>query len=565
MDLFHTEALKKLSKSTLSNIAYFSMEIGLDERIHSYSGGLGILAGDTIKSAADLKIPLVAVTLVSKMGYFKQELTPEGRQIEHYLKWNPGDFMELLPQEVELEIEKRKVKIRAWLYVVKGATLKEVPVFFLDTDVEGNCDEDRQITYYLYGGDARYRLKQEIVLGIGGVKLLDKLGINVRKYHMNEGHSSLLSLELLKRYNFDINKVRDLCVFTTHTPVEAGHDKFSYELISEVLGEFIPFETLKELGGREELNMTLLAMNLSENVNGVSKRHRQVSQELFPAYEIHSITNGVHSHTWTHASFRNIYDKYLPGWANEPELLTRIEIIPDDEIWQARLEAKKELIDYLNCKTFQGFSYKVFTIGFARRATAYKRHNLLFSDIERLKKISRKYKFQIIFAGKAHPNDEPGKRIIEEIFSYAQSLKEDIKIAYLENYDINLAKILIPGVDLWLNTPQGPLEASGTSGMKAAHNGVINFSCLDGWWIEGWVEAVTGWAIGPRPEEELSPEEAHRRELEDLYNKLEYVILPMFYEHRDKWLEMMESSIAKLASYFNSHRMMLRYVTEGYF
>lgn len=557
------EELRKLLEMPL--IAYFSMEIGLDERIPTYSGGLGVLAGDAIKSAADLKLPFLAVTLISRKGYFKQELSSQGRQTEHYHQWNPEEFMQLLPQEIEVRIEERAVKIKAWLYIVQSTTGGRVAVFFLDTDVDGNSDEDRQITDYLYGGDERYRLKQEVILGIGGARMLEALGIRLRKYHMNEGHSSLLTLELLKKNDLDADKVREQCVFTTHTPVEAGHDKFSYQLVREVLGEIIPLELLKELGGKDNLNLTLLALNLSGYVNGVAKRHRQVSQELFPAYRINAITNGIHSYTWTHESFKKLYDKYLPGWANEPELLVRVEIIPNEEIWQARFAAKKELIDFVFGLSNINMSNDIFTIGFARRAAAYKRHNLLFSDIERLKRINKKYKFQVIFAGKAHPKDEPGKKIIEEIFSYIVQLKDELKIVYLENYDMGIAKKLISGVDVWLNTPQRPLEASGTSGMKAAHNAVINFSVLDGWWIEGCVEGVSGWSIGPPLKEKLSPEEIYRQEKEDLYNKLEYVILPMFYEQRDKWLGMMENSIGKLAYYFNSHRMMRRYVTEAYF
>ncbi len=559
------EEPRKLLDSFSDYIAYFSMEVGLDENLPTYSGGLGVLAGDSIRSAADLKLPFLAVTLISKKGYFKQELTPEGRQIEHYISWNPEEFMEFLPQEIEVEIEKRKVKINAWLYVVKGSTGGKVIVFFLDTDVEGNSEEDRRITDYLYGGDEKYRLKQEMVLGIGGVRLLEALGIRVRKYHMNEGHSSLLTLELLKRHNLNVDAVKDLCVFTTHTPVEAGHDKFSYELVREILGEVISFEMFKELGGKGHLNMTLLALSLSGNVNGVSKKHREVSQKMFPSYEIKAITNGIHSYTWTSKSFRKLFDKYLPGWANEPEILVRAETIPDNEVWQARLEAKKELLDYVNSLKACDFSREVFTIGFARRVAVYKRQAFLFSDLERLKKINKKYPFQIVFAGKAHPKDEPAKLMIEQLFSYIRSLKDEIKIVYLADYNMGLAHKLIAGVDLWLNTPQSPMEASGTSGMKAAHNGVVNFSVLDGWWAEGWVEGTTGWSIGPRPEEKSPVEEAYRRELEDIYNKLEYVILPMYYEQRDKWVEVVENSIAKIAYFFNTHRMMRRYVTEAYF
>jgi starch phosphorylase len=546
-------------------IAYFSMEIGLMNEIPTYSGGLGVLAGDTIKSSADLKLPLVAVTLLSKKGHFRQEITREGKQIEHLVEWDPSKITELLPVETEVQIQKREVRIKAWLYNVQSLTGGVVPILFLDTDVEGNLPEDKEITSFLYGGDERYRLKQEIVLGIGGAKMLEALGLSIRKYHMNEGHSSLLTLELLRRYGMDSDRVRELCIFTTHTPVEAGHDKFSYALVEEIMGEIVPLEVLKKFGGDGQmLNMTRLALNLSEFVNGVAKRHKDVSRTLFPGYEINSITNGVHSYTWTSERFRELYDKYMPGWANEPELLVRVGGIPDEEIWQAHMEAKKALIDYVNKATNIGMDYYTLTLGFARRATGYKRTNLLFSDLEKLKKTNKKGRMQIVFAGKAHPKDEMGKRLIQEIFGYIEKLKDEIKIVYLENYDVGLAAMLISGVDVWLNTPLRPLEASGTSGMKAAHNGVINFSVLDGWWIEGWVEGVTGWAIGPHPDEQFSTDEAKIRELDDLYNKLEYIIIPTFYQKRDDWIRMMKNSIGKIAYYFNSHRMMRRYVTEAY-
>jgi starch phosphorylase len=545
-------------------IAYFSMEIGLINEVPTYSGGLGVLAGDTVRSSADLKLPLVAVTLVSKKGYFKQELTKDGRQIEHPQEWDPSKFMKLLPSEVTVRIQNRNVRIKAWLYEVKSLTGGLIPVLFLDTDVDGNSPEDRAITFYLYGGDETYRLKQEIALGIGGVRILDALGFTVRRYHMNEGHSSLLALELLRRSKMDVNSVRDLCIFTTHTPVEAGIDKFPYEVVEEIIGELVPLATLKKLGGDDRLNMTRLALNLSQYINGVAIRHRESSRAMFPGYAINAITNGIHSYTWTCENFRKLYDLYIPGWANEPWLLARTEVIPNEEIWEAHREAKRGLITYINETTDADLCHDTLTIGFARRATGYKRATLIFSDLEKLRKVNRKGKIQLILAGKAHPKDIAGKRIIQEIFDHINKLKDEINIAYLEDYDIRLAGKLVPGVDLWLNTPLPPLEASGTSGMKAAHNGVINFSVLDGWWVEGWIEDVTGWAIGPHPSEVLSEEERTIRELDDLYNKLEYVILPMYYQRRDDWIRLMKNSIGNLAYYFNSHRMMLRYVMEAY-
>jgi len=544
-------------------IAYFSMEVGLTNEIPTYAGGLGTLAGDAIRSAADLKIPLVAVTLISKRNYFRQKLDAYGRQTEQPNEWYPENLMIQVPNEVTVQIQGRAVKVKTWLYKYKSITGGVVPVLFLDTDVEGNTPEDREITFYLYGGDEKYRLKQEAILGLGGVRMLDALGFKVRKYHMNEGHSSLLALELLRKNGMDVDRVRELCVFTTHTPVEAGHDKFSYELVAEVLdGGHI--EALRKYGGSSRLNMTLFALNLSYYVNGVAKRHQEISSQMFAGYEIHAVTNGVHSFTWTGESFRRIFDQHLPGWAIEPELLAKVDIIPDREIWQAHVEQKQALIEYANKVANAKLSPDVFTLGFARRATEYKRTALLFSSLDRLRSISRKGKFQAVFAGKAHPRDEGGKRLIEQIFSIAKQLKSDVEIVYLENYDMNIASKMVGGVDVWLNTPLRPMEASGTSGMKAAHNGVLNFSVLDGWWVEGWIENMTGWAIGPPSSENLNDHNFSLKETEDIYNKLEYVLLPTFYDRHDEWVKLMKNSIGKIAYYFNSHRMMRRYVTEAY-
>jgi len=545
-------------------VAYFSMEIGIRSDMPTYSGGLGVLAGDVIRSSADLRIPLVAVTLVSKKGYLKQKITPDGRQLEYPEEWEPSKFMKLLPTTVTVKIKGREVKVGVWAYDQESLTGGIVPVLFLTTDVEGNIQEDREITDYLYGGDETYRLKQEIVLGIGGIKVLEALNINVKKYHMNEGHSSLLTLELLKRNETNADKVKNLCVFTTHTPVESAFDKFSYDLVLEVLGSEVSQEVLRKYGGSDRLNMTLLALNLSKYTNGVTEAHMEYSRKLFPGYHIQEITNGVHSYMWTCQYFRQLFDTYIRGWANEPELLVRVDAIPNEELWEAHMKAKRELLDFIRQRTGLKMDIDALTLGFARRATEYKRATLIFSDLKRLREAKRQGRIQLVFAGKAHPRDEAGKKLIKDIYGYIDRLKNEIEIVYLENYSMEMAAKLTSGVDVWLNTPLPPYEASGTSGMKAAHNGVINFSVLDGWWIEGCVEGVTGWAIGPSPNQAVNEEEKRSRELADLYNKLEYLIIPRFYKERDNWISMMRNSIGKVAYYFNSHRMMRRYATDAY-
>lgn len=549
-------------------VAYFSMEIGIDPRIPTYSGGLGVLAGDTVRSCADLNVPLVAVTLLYKKGYFSQKLRPDGMQDELPVNWAPKELLIPLAQEVMVRVEGRKVFVRAWLYEVAGETGFFVPVIFLDTDLEKNDPYDRALTHYLYGGDEKYRLAQEVILGIGGVRLLNEIGYRrIEHYHMNEGHSALLTLELLKRCkeegggNWEPDEARRMCVFTTHTPVPAGHDQFSYGLVRQVLGEFVPFDLLKKLGGEEKLNMTLLALSLSDYVNGVAKKHGKISQEMFPGYHVNFITNGVHSRTWASRPFRELFDKYIPGWQNDPFSLRYAAGIPKAEIWQAHQRAKEALINYLNQKSGSALSADDFTIGFARRATTYKRADLVFWDLERLSAIARERgKIQFVFAGKAHPQDWPGKELIKKVFSLSSRMKEEIRIVYLEDYDIESAKMLVSGVDIWLNTPRKPQEASGTSGMKAAHNGVPSLSILDGWWIEGCIEGITGWSIGSAQDAENNDE----RDAAFLYEKLRNMILPAFYHNRSGWLDIMSNAIAINASFFNTHRMVQQYVLNAY-
>jgi starch phosphorylase len=444
------------------------------------------------------------------------------------------------------------------------------PVILLDTDLDGNRREDREITHYLYGGDEANRLKQEVVLGIGGVRILQALGFNVRQYHMNEGHSALLVLEMLRRYAYpkeelrfgespyDLPRVREMCSFTTHTPVEAGHDKFPYGLVQRILGDSFDQTILKTLAGIDSLNMTRLALNLSEYVNGVAKRHAEVSRQLYPGYQVRAITNGVHPFTWTCPNFAKLYDVHLPGWCHEPQLLVRADQIPDETIWDAHSQAKKLLIEKVRELSAVSLSPEIPILGFARRMTAYKRPDLLFSDLERLKVIARKQPFQLALAGKAHPRDEEGKRLIEVIHAHMRGLADVLPIVYLPDYDMGIALAMVSGVDVWLNTPLPPLEASGTSGMKAAFNGVPHLSVMDGWWIEGCIEGVTGWAIGN------SSDSSSRDHADSLYKKLEEVVLPLYYKDRKGWITIMKGAICKNASFFSSHRMMRRYVTEAY-
>ena len=543
-----------------TRIAYFSMEIALRSEMHTYSGGLGVLAGDTVRSAADLQLPMVFVTLASRQGYLWQEIGLDGRQIDHADPWEPEDWATPLPDVMAATIEGRNVWVRPWLYEWTSARGHKVPVILLDTHIDQNDLHDRGITHRLYGGDEAYRLKQEIVLGIGGEQVLRSLGFNIETYHLNEGHAALLPLALLRREGlgerrpYDVEAVKRCCVFTTHTPVEAGHDRFSYEQVARILGEVVDIDQLKALAGEDQLNMTRLALNLSSYVNGVSRRHAETTRRMFPGYHIHAVTNGVHAAQWTHPAFARLFREIAPNWDVQPETLAGAVHLGDDAVWSAHGEAKRELIALVQKKTGKSLDPERPIIGYARRMTGYKRAGLLFSDLPRLMEIYRRFPFQIVLSGKAHPRDESGKQLIHEIAREAHHAR--IPIAFVPNYNMDVAKLLVAGSDVWLNTPQPPLEASGTSGMKAALNGVLNFSTLDGWWLEGCEEGVTGWGIG----RDGMPD-GHAR---ILYEKLESTILPLHFEDRSGWIGMMKQAIARLGPVFNTHRMMQAYAREAY-
>ena len=557
----------------LGNVAYFSMDVAIDSHIPTYSGGLGILAGDMLRSAADLGIPIIGVTLLHRKGYFQQRLDSQGNQIESHSEWSPESQLKPLSPRVSIPIEGREVRVCAWQYLFQGFNGHNVPVLFLDTNLPENDARDRVLTNHLYGGDEHYRLCQEVVLGFGGVAMLRALGYGgSRIFHMNEGHSAFVTLALLEHgsglqpmddhlLEAQVEAVRQQCVFTTHTPVPAGHDRFPAALVQRVLGEGHS-TTLNQMRLLEsELNMTELALRLSGFVNGVSMRHGEVSRAMFPAYPIEAVTNGVHAVAWMSPPFCALFDRLIAQWRRDNCYLRYAVGIPLSEIRQAHAQAKRDLLQQVRWLTGIQLDEKTFTLGFARRATGYKRGDLLFTDIERLKKIARGVgPLQLVYAGKAHPRDEGGKAIIRRIFEAAAALENDVRVVYLENYDMILGKLICAGVDAWLNTPLRPQEASGTSGMKAALNGVPSLSVLDGWWIEGHIEGVTGWSI----EAPDGAENDSLAEAASLYDKLQRVILPLFYKEPEKFALVMRSAIALNGSFFNTQRMISQYVRNAY-
>jgi len=566
----------------------------------SYSGGLGVLAGDTVRAAADIRLPMVAVSLLYRKGYFSQRLAEDGSQTEEAVSWRVEDFLKEESARVSVPLENRRVELRAWRYDVKGVRGFEVPVYFLDADLPGNQESDRALTGSLYGGDAYYRLCQEVLLGIGGVRMLRALGYTeLTRYHMNEGHAALLSLELLGEEaekagrttirGEDIEKVRSKCIFTTHTPVPAGHDRFPMEYLTRVFPDQTSFFDLKDASSADLLksvlqaeqnfpdlqeaaragasvNMTYLALGMSTYVNGVAKLHGEVSRKMFPKVPIEAITNGVHAATWTAPAFKDLFDRCISSWREDNYSLRGALGLPPEEVWASHLIAKHELLEAVRMKTGLSLDPDVFTIGFARRVTGYKRADLLLSDLDRLRQIAKSSgKFQIVYAGKAHPHDAGGKDIIRKIFQAKKALRKAVPVVFLDNYNLEIGGKITAGVDLWLNTPQYPLEASGTSGMKAALNGVPSLSILDGWWVEGHIEGVTGWSIGDSRHcagVDTPPDLTH--EVESLYSKLENIILPMFYKERSRYLTVMQHTIALNGSFFNTQRMVQQYVTDAY-
>jgi starch phosphorylase len=562
--------------NVVPQIAYFSMEIALELEMPTYCGGLGLLAGDMLRAAADGQLPLVGVSLLHRKGYFCQKLDQQGTQSEQPCEWTVERFVKECQARVIVKIEDRAVHVRAWQYEVKGNKGGIVPVYLLDTDLPENSEWDRHITDQLYGGNEWYRLCQEIILGIGGVRILRALGHDhLTRYHMNEGHAALLAMELLDEHALeagrqtfnhdDIEAVRRLCVFTTHTPVPAGHDKFPLHMVISALGRNEVIEMREVFCCEGELNMTYLALNLSHYINGVAKKHTEISQRIFAGYKIHDITNGVHADTWASPPIQRMFDRYIPGWREDNFNLRHALSLPAADLWDAHAQAKNSLLDRVNFETNSGMEANVLTFGFARRIADYKRADLIFHNIERLREISQDTgPFQVVISGKSHPGDPVGRETIRKIFRSIKTLKNSIRIAYLNNYDWELGRLMTGGVDVWLNTPLPPMEASGTSGMKAAVNGVPSLSILDGWWIEGCIEGTTGWAIGGAPKNE-NPAQRTPADAESLYDKMEYIVIPLYYRERERFIDVMRHSIALNASFFNTQRMLLQYVLSAYF
>jgi starch phosphorylase len=557
-------------------VAYFSMEIGVASELPTYAGGLGVLAGDMLRAAADLGLPFVGVTLLQRKGYFRQRLDAAGRQREEAVDWNVEACLEPVPVQVSVTINGRRVLVGARQRVIAGLDGGSVPVYFLDTDVEGNTAEDRGLTHVLYGGDAAYRLAQEAVLGIGGVRVLRALGHHdIGKFHLNEGHSALLAVELLEERlraegraiatDEDVEAVRRSCVFTTHTPVPSAHDQFPPDLVHRVLDQATVAPVMQRCCYGGALNMTYIALNFSGHVNGVAMRHGSVASQMFGGYDVDAITNGVHAATWVSPSMAGVFDRHIPSWRRDNFSLRYAVGIRRAEVWEAHVAAKLRLLERVNHTESVPLEPSVLTLGFARRATAYKRADLLVHDPARLRALAAHAgRLQVVFAGKAHPRDDEGKHIIERIFGAREALRGDVTIAYLEEYDMTQAALLTAGVDIWLNTPQPPFEASGTSGMKAALNGVPSLSVLDGWWLEGHVEGVTGWAIGKGDDNGAPQAAASAADAAALYDVLEHTVVPLFYQRREQFTDVMRYAVALNGSFFTAQRMLQEYVLKAY-
>ncbi len=530
------------------------MEAAIINPMPNYAGGLGVLAVDTLSSLADSGVNAVGITLV----YHQNDAIEYG--------FNPERYLKRREESVDVEIEGRKVKIVIWQKDITGKRGHVVPLFFLSAHDPLNKRWDRDLTKHLYASDRYTRLGQEVVLGIGGVKALEVLGYkNVSVYHLNEGHSGFAIFELLKRCQYDKEKVRSQVTFTTHTPIAAGHEYFDYELAAKVLGQMLPWN-IRELAGEKQLSMTELAMNVSRSTNSVSKRHQKICEEMFKGKIIQNVTNGIYHSRWAGQHMGSLFDTYLPGWHENPELFNQAEKIPDGELQAAKKAEKRDLVTWIN--THKNFFFakdttlkdfldpdKV-TVGFARRFVPYKRPDLVFRHLEKLASIGNK-RVQLIFANRCHLHDPYCNDLRMQISDYVNQLRGKVDVVLVPDYDLRIAYKLVAGCDIWLNTPIAPLEASGTSGMKAALNGGLNLSIRDGWWIEGLEhQPLAGWGVGGETNypSEKERDDGDANEILDKLNEA----LNCYYERREEWTNHMKHAI-KLIAYFNTHRLVKEY------
>ena len=542
----------------MAPIAYFTAEIGLWSELHTYSGGLGVLAGDHVKSAADVGLPLVGMSLLYREGYGRQHLDDQGIQSETYAPIDPNEHLTNTGQTIQLPLDGSTLYASIWKTEVIGVGGHVVPVYFLDTFHPNNSAEFIGLGARLYGGDDGTRVRQEYLLGVGGVRALQALGHDFAGMHLNEGHCTFAMLEMLNQ-GWSREELAQRTLFTTHTPVPAGHDRFEWSLVDEVMGDLLPSdaqELVQNAGdseGGRRCSMSHLAVALSTAVNAVSNLNAQVASTMFGTTHIAPITNGVHHITWTSPQMSGLFDHHLPGWKEDPSQLGYAGRLPDADLQDARKVNRRILRELVRASTGVELDEHRLTIGFARRFATYKRANLVFSDLERLRSIGAD-RIQFVFSGKAHPKDEGGKQLIRDIFASAGEVAEDIPVAFIENYDMATGLAMTSGVDIWLNNPIRPLEASGTSGMKAAMNGVPNCSILDGWWPEGCEHGVNGWAIGHSEDERDDA-----RDAENIYNVLEHEVLPLWDEGPERWAKLMRASIATSAR-FTGTRMISDYL-----
>lgn len=542
----------------MPTIAYLTAEIGLWSELHTYSGGLGVLAGDHVKSAADANLPLVAISLLYREGYGRQHLDAKGDQSETYAPIDPAEHLTNTGKTIQLPLDGSTLYASIWRTDVVGVSGHVVPVYFLDTFHPNNSADFVGLGARLYGGDDDTRVRQEYLLGVGGVQALQSLGHDFAGMHLNEGHCTFAMLEML-RQGWTREELAQRTLFTTHTPVPAGHDRFEWPLVREVIGDLLPDDAqdlVRNAGDSEEAHrcsMSHLAVALSTSVNAVSNLNAQVASTMFGSTHIAPITNGVHHITWTSPQMTGLFDVHLPGWKEDPSQLGYAGSLPDDALLEARQANRRMLRELVRVSTGVELEEHRLTIGFARRFATYKRANLVFSDLERLRAIGAD-RIQFVFSGKAHPKDEGGKQLIRDIFASAGEVANDIPVAFIENYDMDTGLAMTSGVDIWLNNPIRPLEASGTSGMKAAMNGVPNCSILDGWWPEGCEHGVNGWAIG-----EAEDDRDDARDAENIYNVLEHEVLPLWDEGPQRWAKLMRASIATSAR-FTGARMIADYL-----